>query len=181
MKTRSLVIAGLLVALAVTLPLAAHLTKVGGAVLLPMHIPIFLAGLILSPGLAVAVGVLSPLVSFFLTGMPPLSPPTLPLMMVELATYALVLSLLTRRGTFSIWLTLPASMVAGRVALGLAAALIGPLFGFHVNPIIYVYGAFIKGLPGLALQLVLIPPVAMYLKRCRAPGKYPQVPADTQH
>lgn len=64
MKTRDLVVAGLLIALAVTLPLAAHLIKVGGPVLLPMHIPIFLAGLLLGPGLAAAVGVLAPLVSF---------------------------------------------------------------------------------------------------------------------
>ncbi|BCV24353.1 ECF transporter S component [Gelria sp. Kuro-4] len=165
MKTRDLVVAGLLIALAVTLPLAAHLIKVGGPVLLPMHIPIFLAGLLLGPGLAAAVGVLAPLVSFFLTGMPPLSPPVLPLMVVELATYALVLSVLTRRTSWSIWLTLPVAMLAGRVALGLAAAVIGPLFGFHVNPVFYVYGALVQGLPGLALQLIIIPLVALQLRR----------------
>jgi predicted membrane protein len=70
MKARSLAVAGLLVAMAVTLPLAAHVIKVGGPVLLPMHIPIFLAGLLLSPGLAVLVGVLSPIVSFLLTECP---------------------------------------------------------------------------------------------------------------
>ena len=97
MKSRSLVIAALMVALAVTLPLAAHLTKVGGPVILPMHIPIFLAGLMLEPGWAVAVAVVSPLLSFLLTGMPPMSPPMLPLMVVELSVYALTLSLLVRR------------------------------------------------------------------------------------
>ncbi|MGI6604999.1 MAG: ECF transporter S component [bacterium] len=170
MKARSLAVAGLLVAMAVTLPLAAHVIKVGGPVLLPMHIPIFLAGLLLSPGLAVLVGVLSPIVSFLLTGMPPLSPPMLPLMVVELATYALALSLLTRHGITNIWVSLPVTMVLGRVSLGLAAAVIGPLFNFHVNPVIYVYGAFIQGLPGLALQLISIPLVAAYLKRAHVVG-----------
>lgn len=165
MKTRELVVAGLLIALAVTLPLAAHLTKVGGPVLLPMHIPIFLAGLFLRPPLAATVGVLAPVISFLLTGMPPLSPPMLPLMIVELATYGLVLSLLSRRTDWSIWVTLPVSMLLGRVALGLAAALIGPLFNFHVNPVIYVYGALLKGLPGIALQLVVVPLVAFYMKK----------------
>lgn len=97
--------------------------------------------------------------------MPPLSPPVLPLMVVELATYALVLSVLTRRTSWSIWLTLPVAMLAGRVALGLAAAVIGPLFGFHVNPVFYVYGALVQGLPGLALQLIIIPLVALQLRR----------------
>jgi hypothetical protein len=71
----------------------------------------------------------------------------LPLMVVELATYALALSLLTRHGITNIWVSLPVTMVLGRVSLGLAAAVIGPLFNFHVNPVIYVYGAFIQGLP----------------------------------
>lgn len=160
MKTRSLVIAALMVALAVTLPLTCHLTKIGGPIILPMHIPIFLAGLLLEPGWAVAVAIVSPLTSFLLTGMPPMSPPMLPLMVVELSTYALALSLLVRRTEHSIWITLPLSMLVGRVALGLAAAIIGPLFNFHVNPIIYVYGALIKGLPGIALQLVIIPAIS---------------------
>lgn len=164
MKLRSMVVAALMVALAVTLPLVAHLTKVGGQIILPMHIPIFLAGLMLEPGWAVAVAVVSPITSFLLTGMPPMSPPMLPLMVVELSTYALVLSLLSRRDRYRIWVTLPVSMLVGRVALGLAAALIGPLFNFHVNPLIYVYGAMIKGLPGIALQLIIIPAI------CRVPA-----------
>lgn len=163
MKSRSLVIAALMVALAVTLPLAAHLTKVGGPIILPMHIPIFLAGLMLEPGWAVAVAVVSPLLSFLLTGMPPMSPPMLPLMVVELSVYSLTLSLLVRRTQYSILITLPAAMLLGRVGLGLAAAVIGPLFNFHVNPLIYVYGAVLKGLPGIALQLLIIPAL------CRVP------------
>jgi predicted membrane protein len=160
MKTKSLVIAALMVALAVTLPLTSHITKVGGPVILPMHIPIFLAGLLLEPGWAVAVAIVSPIISFLLTGMPPMSPPMLPLMVVELITYALTLSLLTRLGRHSIWITLLVSMFAGRIALGLAAAVIGPLFNFYVNPFVYVYGAVLKGLPGIALQLIIIPAVS---------------------
>ncbi|NMA55218.1 MAG: ECF transporter S component [Firmicutes bacterium] len=155
--TRSLVIAALMVALGVTLPLAVHLAKIGGPILCPMHIPIFLAGLLLEPGWALVVAVMAPILSFILTGMPPMSPPMLPLMVVELSFYAVSISLLTRHTRYNIWVSLPLSMIIGRIGLGLAAAVIGPLFNFNVNPLVYVYGALIQALPGIALQLLIIP------------------------
>ena len=73
---------------AVALPQLVHLLGgsmgVGtalGEMLLPMHLPIILAGLLIGPYAAGIAGLLSPLVSFALTGMPMAA--MLPFMMIH--------------------------------------------------------------------------------------------------
>lgn len=170
MRAKPLIIAGLLIALGVLLPMTVHITGVGGTVLLPMHIPVLFAGVILGPGLAALVGMITPVLSHLLTGMPPLSPiPILPLMVVELAVYGWAMASLCQKLRLNIWVALIGAMLAGRVALGLAAAVIAPLFNVQLNPILYVKGAIATGLPGILLQLIIIPPVAQrfFLTRSR--------------
>lgn len=137
-----------------------HALGMGGTVFLPMHIPVLLAGLALGPALGSAVGLLTPLLSFVLTGMPPVSPPILPLMMLELAVYGFVAGLLMSRvgrSAWAVWISLLAAMVVGRVALGLAVAGAVALAGFQADPVVYVLGSVATGLPGILLQLLLVP------------------------
>ena len=160
MNARTIITGGLLIALGILLPSIFHIIGVGGPVILPMHIPIMFAGIFLGPAAAVLVGVLTPILSHLLTGMPPLAPiPILPLMVVELSIYGLMIGYLWHNLRVNIWVSLLGSMVAGRVALGLAAAVIGPLFNLPLNPLIYVQGAIVAGLPGIALQFLVIPPL----------------------
>jgi hypothetical protein len=49
------------------------------------------------------------------------------------------------------------AMVAGRIALGLAVALLGPSIGLKAEPVAYVLGGIVTGLPGIAVQVVVIP------------------------
>ncbi|MGI6574388.1 MAG: ECF transporter S component [bacterium] len=162
MSAKPLISGGLLVALGVLLPMTVHITGVGGTILLPMHIPIFFAGVILGPSLAVLVGVLTPIISTLLTGMPPVAPmPMLQLMIVELAVYGWAMGYLCRILRLNIWLALLGAMIAGRIALGLAVVVIAPLFiAAPINPIVYLQGAIVTGLPGIILQLLIVPPVA---------------------
>lgn len=170
MQVKPLVIGGILVALGVLIPAVFHLIGVGGTIFLPMHIPVLFAGVILGPGLAALVGFLCPVLSHLLTGMPPVSPmPILPLMVVELAAYGAAMGYLSHRARSNIWVALVGAMILGRIALGLAAAVIAPLFNVSLQPLTYVQGAVVSGLPGIVLQLLLIPPVAQrfFLSRGR--------------
>jgi riboflavin transporter FmnP len=168
MKAKPLVSAGILVALGVLIPVIFHVTGVGGTIFLPMHIPVLFAGIILGPGLGALVGLLCPVLSHLLTGMPPVSPmPIMPLMVVELAVYGAVMGFLTHR-IRSIWVSLVGAMVLGRVALGLAVAVIAPLYNVPLQPLTYVQGAIASGLPGIVIQLLLIPPVAQRFFLSRA-------------
>ncbi len=164
MKTHQLVLAGVFVALGVLIPYVFHVTGVGGAVFLPMHIPVLLGAVVLSPLLAALVGILSPVLSHLVTGMPPLAPvPVMPLMVIELGVMGAIMSLLARRYQINLWLALIGAMVAGRIALGLGVLVVAPMFGVDLEPLVYVWGGVVTGLPGIAMQLVVIPPLARRL------------------
>ena len=71
------------VALTVVLPMAFHAVPNAGSVILPMHIPVLLCGLICGWPFGLACGLIGPLLSNLFTGMPPMA--ALPAMLVELA------------------------------------------------------------------------------------------------
>jgi hypothetical protein len=70
----------------VVLPLAIHIIPNGGSILLPMHIPVLLCGLVCGWPYGFICGLLGPFLSSF-TGMPPLA--VLPGMMVECGVYGM--------------------------------------------------------------------------------------------
>ena len=89
LRTNKLVLTSLFIACGLLLPIAFHSFGMGGRTFLPMHLPVFMGGMLLGwlPGLI--IGSLTPVLSCFLTGMPPLIP-SLPMMFVELALFGLV-------------------------------------------------------------------------------------------
>ena len=165
-RARELVLAGLCVALGLTVPWLIHVAGGGslGRVLLPMYLPVLLAGLLLRPPLAVLVGVLTPVLSSALTGMPP-PLPILPLMVGELAVLAGVASLLHQRLRLNVWVAAVAAVLAERLALALLAAGLGGWLGLPVPWAVYVGGALVAGLPGVALLLAVVPPLALVAER----------------
>lgn len=155
-KTFPLVASAVFVALGVLLPLAFHLAGAAGAIFLPMHIPTLLAGFMLGPYCGLCVGLLSPLISSLSTGMPP-PLPTLPIMAVELSVYGTIGGWLYRKQKQGIWLSLLAAMLAGRLAAaGVAFGLVA-LLAVKITPLAFITGAIITGLPGIAIQLMLVP------------------------
>ncbi len=87
---RKITYGGLLLAIGIVLPQVFHLTggPASGATFLPMHIPVLIAGLLLGPAYGLIVGVVTPFLSFLITGMPVVA--RLPFMVVELTVYGLV-------------------------------------------------------------------------------------------
>lgn len=87
-----------------------------GSTFLPMHIPVLLAGFVISIPFAITVGALTPFLSSVFTGMPPLFP-VMPYMVFELAAYGAVASILYRKLKVNVYISLIGSMIAGRIFL----------------------------------------------------------------
>lgn len=162
--TKRMVYGGVLIALGVVLPQLFHIFgPQAGQMFLPMHIPVLLAGLLIGPYWGLAVGLISPILSSVITGMPPI--PMLYFMLFELVTYAVVAGLLS--GKMNIYFVLIITLICGRAVNGLAMILAVNLFSlsFPFANTAAFFGGIVKGLPGIAIQLVLIPPIIFALKK----------------
>ena len=156
-KTKRLTASAICLALCVVLPVLFHAVPNAGNIFLPMHIPVLICGLMCGTVYGAVCGIMGPLLSSLITGMPPLS--IAPSMMVECAVYGLVCGLMmkyvkTGKNLLDLYLSLVTSMLIGRVVAGFAKALI---FTPGVSPFAWVGASIITGIPGIAIQLVLIP------------------------
>lgn len=166
-KTQKLTNAGMLIAIGLILPYAtSHMFGIPGTVLLPMHIPALLIGFLCGPLYGFLCGLIIPALSSALTGMPA-AYPMLPIMLGELATYGLVSGLLYQktshlRKRLAIYPVLLTAMVCGRIVYGLIFSIL-MLAGGQLKAL-SVWGAIATGLPGIVIQLILIPSVVMALE-----------------
>jgi len=103
-SVKEMVLSALFTAIGLLLPVIFHAFGMGST-FLPMHIPVLLAGFVVSIPFAIAVGIVTPILSSLLTGMPPMFP-VLPYMVFELAAYGTVASLLYRRLKLNVYISL---------------------------------------------------------------------------
>ena len=169
-SVRKLVLAALFLALALVLPfLTGQIPEIGN-MLCPMHFPVILCGFFCGPWYALAVGFIAPLLRFLLFGMPPIIPTGLP-MAFELATYGLVAGLLYQKlpkTKPSIYISLIIAMICGRIVWGAARVVLYGLGKSEFGWAAFMSGAFINAIPGIILQIVLIPILVMTLKKYTA-------------
>lgn len=165
---KKLTYAGVLAAMGILLPMVtAHGFGVPGTVLLPMHIPVLLGGLLCGPLVGGGLGLCLPLLSSLLTGMPTLYPMTI-IMTAELTVYGLLSGFLYRKTLFGKWRfgiypALLLTMIGGRAAYGLLFSLLFFLTGSCRAPALWT--AIITGIPGIILQLLFIPAVTAALQK----------------
>lgn len=166
-KTRFVAHTALYLALAVILPIGFHALGVAGRIFLPMHLPILLAGFLAGPWSGVVAGLLAPLLSHLLTGMPPTY--AVPLMSLELPIYGLVAGVLYNRLHLNIYLALILSMILGRIMFGLGLFVLGRFMDlpYSAAQFFSTGGAIVTGLPGIAVQLIIIPLVVAAVRRGR--------------
>ena len=162
---KRLTLSAVCTALCVVLPIAFHVIPNAGSVLLPMHIPVRLCGLGCGWQFGLICGVLGPMLSSVLTGMPPAA--ILPSMIVELGIYGCVSGLMmenVRTGSLyaDLYISLPTAMLAGRVASGIAKALI---FAPGTSFAAWATASFVTALPGISVQLIVLPPLIVTLTR----------------
>ena len=89
---RSYSITFVFIALSILVPWVFHQFHLAGATFLPMHVFVLLAGLLFGWRAGFIVGLLTPLASNIISGMPVLG--ILPQIVVELSTYGLVAGML---------------------------------------------------------------------------------------
>ncbi|HZJ77187.1 MAG TPA: ECF transporter S component [Clostridia bacterium] len=162
-NTKKLVFASLFMALALLLPLITGQIQSVGSMLLPMHIPILLCGFICGPKYGLAVGSMSPILRSVIFTMPPMYPVAVA-MAFELAAYGFFSGFFNKslpKKNYAIYVNLVLSMLIGRVVWGLAMLI---MLGVDSTPFtwgMFATGAFMQALPGIAIQIVLIPPIVM--------------------
>ena len=131
-----------------------------GEIFLPMHLPIILAGLLAGPYAAGIAGLLGPLVSHLLTGMP--GSVMLPFMMIELAVYGISAGMLRNVKIPNIAKVLIAQIL-GRAVRDGAILIAFYAFGSAIKPAV-ILSSISAGLIGIVLQLIVIP-LAVYRLR----------------
>lgn len=157
MTTKKLVYTAVFLALGILFPMLFHLLGLPGQVLLPMHVPIFLGALTLGPISGFIVGILTPILSSLLTGMPPMIP-MVPIMVFELAAYGFFAGFLYEKYPKNVFIPLIAAMIIGRIVAGIAAWSVFNIFNIdEINILTYISSSFVKGLPGIIMSLVLVP------------------------
>jgi hypothetical protein len=161
-KLRAMVISGAMAALALTLPVAFHAVGLGSK-FLPMLLPLLLNGFLVPVPWAVFTGAVVPPVSGLLTGMPPLYPPVALIMSSEGAILGGMAAGVYRVTRPRIWPALVVAVVSGRAAsLALTWWLAGTL---GLPPSLASLATFVQALPGVALQLAVVPIVVRALSR----------------
>ena len=167
-RTRDLTMSAIFLAAALTLPfLTAQIPEIG-SMLLPMHIPVLLCGLICGYKWGFLIGLLAPLTRSLLFGVPVLYPNAVA-MAFEIATYGavigLVFSLFKKKNIVATYVSLVCAMLAGRAVWGTAMAILLGLSKFTFSA--FLASAFINAIPGIILQLVLIPSIMVILRRAK--------------
>jgi niacin transporter len=161
------IIAAMLIVVGVILPQAFHgVGPMAGMILLPMHIPILLAGLICGPLYGLVVGFAVPLLSHLVFAMPPAF--ILPAMLCELPVYGIVAGLLM---TFvplkhlyaRTYVALVGAMLVGRIVFGVVNTLVFNVGDYSMQ--MWLTAAFITALPGIVIQLMAIPSIVVALQK----------------
>ena len=165
--TKRLALAALFLAMGLTLPfLTGQIPQIGN-MLLPMHIPVLVCGLICGWRYGGVVGLLLPPMRYLLFGAPPF--PNNIAMAFELAAYGALVGVLyacsRRKGVFSLYRSLLAAMIGGRIVWGAAMMVITGMAGKSFTWAVFLADAFFNAIPGIVLQLVFIPALMVALDR----------------
>ncbi len=170
-NTKKLALSAMLLCIGLLLPFLTGQIKEIGNMLLPMHLPVMLCGLLCGWHFGATVGFILPLLRSLLFGMPLLYPNALA-MAFELMTYGLIIGMLyalfqkrIRVRALAVYAALLPAMLAGRAVWGIAEVILlgigGSAFAFSA----FLGGAFLNAIPGILLQLVLIPSMMEVLHR----------------
>ena len=187
MKTnvKNLTLAAMFLALTLVLPFFTGQIQQIGNMLLPMHIPVLLCGLICGWRYGGLVGFIAPLLRYALFGMPPIFPTGIA-MSFELATYGIVVGYLYSHSRWqcvrALYRCMVTAMIAGRIVWGVVEIVllgIGGTGGFTVQ--MFMAGAFLNAIPGIILQLVLVPAVMLALHRTGLVPFKKQQPARSEY
>lgn len=159
------VLSALFLALAYVMPFLTGQVPEIGSMLCPLHIPVILCGFVCGWPWGLTVGFIAPVFRSLTLGMPPLFP-TAVCMAFELAAYGAVAGLMHRilpRKKAYIYCSLLTSMIIGRLVWGVAMYVALGINGGSFTLAAFVAGAFTNAVPGIIVQIVLIPILVMII------------------
>ena len=166
-NVKILVLAALFLALALVLPFLTGQIPEIGSMLCPMHIPALLCGFFCGWPWGLAVGLIAPVLRSLIFGMPPMFPVAV-CMSAELAAYGTVSGALYAklpRSRGSVYISLLTAMVAGRLVWGAARFLCAGLDASAFGLGAFWAGAVTTAIPGIVVQILLVPVLVMTLKK----------------
>ncbi len=158
-RVRKFTYAALYLAIAMVLPFVTGQVPQIGSMLLPMHIPAILCGFMCDWQFGLAVGFIAPLLRSVTFGMPPMIPTAIA-MAFELAVYGGMSGWLRQRlpdKKAMIYVVLLIAMIAGRAAWTAVRIFLAGLSVSEFSWKLFLSGALLDAVPGIILQLVLIP------------------------
>ena len=166
---RNMITSALCLALAYVFPFLTGQIPTVGNMLCPMHIPVLLCGFLCGWQWGLTVGMIAPLLRSLTLGAPLLFP-TAVCMALELATYGLVagvmMCVLPRR-MGSLYVALLTAMLVGRVVWGVSMFILMGAVGGRFGWAAFVSGAFVKAVPGIVIQIILVPAIVYAVERIR--------------
>ncbi len=164
------VLSAMFVALGIVLPFFTGQIREIGNMLLPMHLPVMLCGLICSWKYGLAVGAILPLLRSMMFGMPLLYPSAVA-MAFECAAYGLFIGFFferaKRKSLLCLYISMMVAMIAGRSVWGTVMLVLLGIKGELFTLSAFFAGAFVNAIPGIILQLVLIPSIMLILSRAK--------------
>ena len=173
MKNQRLVLnlslSGMFLALAYVMPFLTGQIPEIGSMLCPMHVPILLCGFVCGSPYGLVVGLIAPVLRSLTLGMPRLFP-TATAMAFELAVYGLMAGLLYKalpKKKINIYTSLIGAMIVGRIVWGIVMFCI---MGFDMTRFglaAFWAGAVVNAIPGIIVQIILIPMLIMVLERAK--------------
>lgn len=168
-RTVKLTVSAMCMALAYVLPfVTAGIPEIGN-MLCPMHIPVMVSGFVCGPFYGLAVGIIAPILRSLTLGVPTIFPKAFA-MAFELAAYGFFCGLFYKKlpkKTVNIYVSLIASMIIGRLVWGTVRVLIYGLGGTKFGWAAFLAGAFTNAIPGIILQIILIPAIVIALRRSK--------------
>lgn len=169
-KTNRLTLSAMFLALGLVLPFFTGQIPQIGKMLLPMHIPVFLCALVCGWKYGTIVGVILPIMRSLLFSMPVMFPTAIA-MAFELAAYGMVIGLLYQRfdkkGVGAIYASLIPAMIVGRCVWGIVQCILLGVGADGFTMQLFWTSAFVNGIPGILLQMFLIPAVMMGIQRVK--------------
>lgn len=164
----NLTLSAMFMAIGLVLPFLTGQIKQIGSMLLPMHIPVFLCGLICGWQYGLIVGFVLPILRSMVFGMPILFPTGIA-MAFELATYGVVIGWLYSHSRWqcviALYRCMIMAMLAGRLVWGVVQIVLLGINGNGFTWQMFIAGAFLNAIPGIILQLILIPAIMVALNR----------------
>lgn len=169
LSTKNITLSAMFIALGIVLPFFTGQIPQIGSMLLPMHIPVFLCALVCGWKYGLIVGLLLPLLRHLLFGMPPILIAIA--MTFELGAYGFISGFLYEHSkwqcTKALYRCLILAMIGGRLVWGLAQIIILNLNGSLFTMQMFMAGALLNAIPGIILQLILIPAIMVALDKAK--------------